>query len=149
MSISQNNFRCVIVSPTGKLLDCNTVSVTFTAHDGSMGVLHNHMPMLCELGLGIMEIAPADDTESAGKIGGGNNHGKRFALIDKGFALINSNVVNIIASDAVCGWDTNREKIEQLLEKSKKKFSRGTHTLQQFQYETQKNALLEKLLTTL
>jgi len=140
MADVKNLFRCVIISPAGKLLDSRTSAITFTAHDGSVGVLHNHMPMLCELGLGIMEVAVEPRADS--------NH-KKLVLIDGGFAMVISNVVNIIASDAVCGWDTNREKFEYLLEKSTKKLGQETHTPQQKLHETRKNALLEKLFATI
>ena len=50
------NFRCVVLTPRAKLLDCKTHSITLPAHDGQMGVWRDHMPMLCRLGLGIMEV---------------------------------------------------------------------------------------------
>lgn len=138
MAEAQNIFRCVIVSPAGKLLDCRSSSVVFTAHDGSMGVLHNHTPMLCQLGVGFMEI-----TDESGN---GNSHKK--ALIAGGFALISSNLVNIIADDAVCVWNTSREKIELLLEKSKKKLDAAGMNSHQKWLENKKMALLKVLLTT-
>ena len=49
-------FRCVVLTPRAKLLDCKTRSITLPAHDGQIGVLQNHMPMLCKLGMGIMEV---------------------------------------------------------------------------------------------
>ncbi len=143
MSKVEHIFRCVIISPAGKLLDCQTASVIFTAHDGSRGVLYNHMPMLCELGLGIVEIKlPAARQEENDNE---NNH-KKLALIDGGFALISSNLVNIIASDAVCGWDTKREKIEHLLEKAQKKLSKLSKAAPQYLHEARKNVLLKKIL---
>lgn len=142
MSEAENIFRCVIVSPAGRLLDCPSVSVIFIAHDGSRGVLHNHMPMLCELGLGIMEIKLLDTQQE--KSNNENNH-RKLALIDGGFALISSNLVNIIASDAVCGWDTKKEKIEHLLEKAQKKLSKLSPATPQYLHETRKNTLLKKI----
>lgn len=140
MAETQNIFRCVIISPAGKLLDCRASSVIFTAHDGSMGVLHNHTPMLCELGLGFMEIT----TESEN--GNGSSHKK--ALIDGGFALISSNLVNIIADDALCVWNTNKEKIEHSLEKSKKKIDTAGLTSHQQWHENKKITILKELLAT-
>jgi F0F1-type ATP synthase epsilon subunit len=146
MSEVEHIFRCVIISPAGKLLDCQTASVIFTAHDGSRGVLYNHMPMLCELGLGIVEVKfPVARQE---KNYNGNNH-KKLALIDGGFALISSNLVNIIASDAVCGWDIKMEKIEHLLEKTQKSLNRLPSATPQYLHEARKNALLKKILERL
>lgn len=142
MTEAQNIFRCVIISPAGKLLDCQSSSVVFTAHDGSMGVLHNHTPMLCELGAGFMEITAESEN------GNGNGNGHKKALIDGGFALISSNLVNIIADDAVCAWNTSREKIELLLEKSKKRFDTAGLTSHQKWHENKKMALLKEMLET-
>jgi F0F1-type ATP synthase epsilon subunit len=135
-------FRCVIVSPAGKLLDCQTISVVFTAHDGSAGVLYNHLPMLRELGLGIIEVKLPADQQT-----GDNEHNhKKLALIDGGFAMICSNLVNIIASDAICGWDMKKEKIEQLLEKSQKKLGKLSHSAPQYMHLKRKNTLLKQIL---
>ncbi|MFA6186983.1 MAG: hypothetical protein WC770_07220 [Phycisphaerae bacterium] len=138
MAEAQNIFRCVIVSPAGKLLDCQSSSVVFIAHDGSMGVLYNHTPMLCELGVGFMEITVEQKNEN------GNSH--KRALIAGGFALISSNLVNIIADDAVCVWNTSREKIEHLLEKSKKKLDTAGLTSHQQWLENKKITLLKEML---
>ena len=143
MSNAEKIFKCVIISPEGRLLDCESVEVTFIAHDGSRGVLHNHMPMLCELGLGIMEIK----LPGAGLEENGNEDKQRtLVFIDGGFALISSNLVNIIASQAICQGDAQREKIEHLLEKGQKRLGKLSHSSPQDQHETRKNALLKKLL---
>jgi F0F1-type ATP synthase epsilon subunit len=102
--------------------------------------LHNHTPMLCELGVGFMEITSEPEN--------GNKTGHRRALIDKGFALISKNLVNIIADDAVCTWNTSREKIELLLEKSKKTIETAGLTSHQKWQENRKITLLQEMLTT-
>ncbi|MGA2916234.1 MAG: F0F1 ATP synthase subunit epsilon [Sedimentisphaerales bacterium] len=140
MSNGEKNFRCVIVSPAGRLLDCQSIEVTFIAHDGSRGILYNHMPMLCELGLGIMEIKlPGAELEE------NNNGNTKLALIDGGFALVSSNMINIIATEAVCQGQT-REKIEHLLERGQKRLSKLPSSSLQYQHETRKNTLLKKIL---
>jgi F0F1-type ATP synthase epsilon subunit len=144
MAETQNNFKCVIISPAGKLLDCQASSVVFVAHDGSVGILHNHLPMLCSLGVGFMEITSESENKNANENGG--NH--KRVLIDRGFALISSNLVNIIANDAVCTWNTSREKIEHLLEKSTKKIDTAGLTSHQKWLENKKVALLKEILTT-
>jgi len=139
MSESKNVFKCTIVSPSGKLLDCDASSVSFIANDGSVGVMSHHMPMLCGLGIGIMKIQlPHTDTAEAGK---------KFALIDGGFALIHSNMVNIIANDAVGGWDMKKEKIDILVETNNRRLKGIPENSPQRKHLLQKNQLLEKLLT--
>jgi F-type H+-transporting ATPase subunit epsilon len=139
MSETKHTFKCTIVSPEGKLLDCTASSVSFIAHDGSKGVMSGHSPMLCELGMGIMEIhLPHADTSESDK---------KFALIDGGFALVHSNMVNIIASDAVGGWDLKKEKIDILVDANKRKLKSIPEKSPQHTHLLKKNLLLEKLLT--
>ncbi len=139
MSDNEKTFRCVIVSPAGKLLDCESIEITFTAHDGSRGILYNHSPMLCELGLGIMEIKLPGWQEEE------NNGNVKLALIDGGFALVCSNMINIIATEAVCQGEM-KEKIEHLLERGQKRLGKLQSSTLQFQHETKKNILLKKIL---
>ncbi|MCX5638486.1 MAG: ATP synthase F1 subunit epsilon [Planctomycetota bacterium] len=136
-SATNRTFHCVVIAPAGRLLDCKAASVVFPAHDGQVGILYNHMPMFCELGLGIMEVKT--------RPGENRQEDKIRLLIDGGFALISSNLLTIIASDAICGRELEREKIEQMLEKSRKKLASGTFTPEQRQYEVKKNGLLASL----
>ena len=54
-------FHCDLIDPTGKLLDCQATSVVLPAHDGQLGILYDHMPMLCQLGLGTMKVTEQID----------------------------------------------------------------------------------------
>jgi len=136
MADSQNTFKCVIISPAGKLLECSAVSVRFIAHDGSVGVMSSHMPMLCQLGLGIMEIHPVEDARQLPP---------QYALIDGGFALVHSNIVNIIADDAVKGWDIKKEKYDVILDNNRHKLKGLSEKSPQYAHQLHKNSLLEKL----
>ena len=137
-STAGRTFRCVVIAPAGRLLDCKADSVVFPAHDGQVGVLYNHMPMFCELGLGVMEVNCARPDENA-------QEDKIRLLIDGGFVLISSNLLTVIASDAICGRGLEKEKVEQMLEKSRKKLASGDFTPEQRQHEVKKNALLASL----
>lgn len=132
MADTDRTFRCVVISPSGRLLDCQVTSVIFPAHDGQVGILYNHMPMFCKLGLGIMEVKTQQEDNLR-------------LLIDGGFALIGSNLLRIIASVAISGRALEKEKIEQILKKSAKKLDGGTFTPEQRRHELQKNALLARL----
>ena len=132
MSDTDRTFRCVVIAPSGRLLDCQVTSVIFPAHDGQVGILYNHMPMFCKLGLGIMEVKTQQEDNLR-------------LLIDGGFALIGSNLLRIIASVAISGRALEKEKIEQILEKSAKKLTGAVFTPEQRWHELQKNALLARL----
>lgn len=139
---AENFFKCQIVSPAGKLLDCDAISVTFTAYDGSVGVLYNHMPMLNQLGLGLVEVTlPVSQQEKNNN----ENIRKKVAFIDGGVALVCANLVKITASDAICAWE-DKEKIEHFVQVSQQKLDKLAHTAPQYQYEKRKNELLKKIL---
>jgi F-type H+-transporting ATPase subunit epsilon len=130
-----NLLQCIVVAPQGKLLSCNAKSVVFPAHDGMVGVLPNHMPMFCELGLGIMEakcLIPEEEFD-----------GTTFLLIDGGFAMVISNFLTIMAADAVSFKDIPPERIEHTLEKARQKFAAYTGT--QRAREEKKLAMLSQL----
>ena len=105
MPDSNETFQCVVIAPRGKLLDSETVSVVFPAHDGQVGVWRNHMPMLCKLGLGIMTVEDiSSDSQLLPK--------HTFLLIDGGFAQVSNNLLTIIAQDAVCLQGVETEKVD-------------------------------------
>ncbi len=104
-----------------------------------VGIWHNHMPMLCELGMGIMEIESAASPD-------GIHHEKIVALIDGGLALIANNVISIIAYDAVCPKCIKVERIEHLIERARKKLTDPKYTVQERTHQKQKADLLEKLI---
>ena len=135
-----NTFQCVVVAPPGKIVDCKATSIVFPAHDGMVGVLYDHMPMFCELGLGMMEIECVSD--EAGK----PQHNKAMVVIDTGFALIGQNLATIVSNDAFSSTDIKRERIERVIERIEKKTSAAAYPPDQQEHETQKVALLKTLL---
>jgi ATP synthase F1 epsilon subunit len=135
-----NTFQCIVLAPSGKIIDCETTSIVFPAHDGMVGVLYDHMPMFCELGLGMMEVEYV--SEEAGK----PQHNKAMVIIDKGFALIGQNLATIVSNDAVSSIDVKKEKIEHMIERIEKRISAAADPPDQLEHETQKVALLKTLL---
>jgi F0F1-type ATP synthase epsilon subunit len=102
--------------------------------------------MFCELGLGIMEVSCVRPDEHAQEDLSARRPEDRIRLlIDGGFAMISSNLLTVIASDAICGRDLEKEKVEQMLEKSRKKLAGGALTPEHRQHEVKKNALLASL----
>lgn len=131
-------FQCVIISPAGRLLDCRTSSVVLPAHDGKVGILYNHMPMFCELGLGIIQIRcaytdadrPADD---------------ELMLIDGGIAMVNSNLLKVIVYDALYlkGLETGEAK--HMIEMTRKKLIDDMDGSQHREHNIRKLSLLDQL----
>jgi F-type H+-transporting ATPase subunit epsilon len=115
----QKTFHCDLIDPTGRLLDCETTSVVLPAHDGQLGILYDHMPMLCQLGLGVMKVAspcgPATPPPSAGSA-----PNDLFFFIDGGFALVAQNTVTVVAYDAAALQGVQAQEFESLLAKTAK-----------------------------
>lgn len=137
----KNSFDCVVIGPSGKLLDCKTTSVVFPAHDGQVGVWYNHMPMFCKLGLGIVRVAhTASETEPAG---GGQDV---LLLVDGGFVVVCSNLLKVISYDVVSPAVLKPEGIEQIIAGIKIRLRRtGLADPDQHQHLSKKLALLQHL----
>jgi F-type H+-transporting ATPase subunit epsilon len=106
-------FHCRLIDPMGKLLDCQTNSVVLPAHDGQVGILYNHMPMLCQLGLGIMRVNAVSEDQYKGHC-----EGEVSFFIDGGFALIAANSVMVVAYDALALQDLKPERLESVIERT-------------------------------
>ena len=135
-----NTFQCVVVAPPGKIIDCKVTSIVFPAHDGMVGVLCDHMPMFCELGLGMMEVEYVSENADKPQLN------KALVVIDKGFALIAQNLATIVSNDAVSSIDLKKEKIEHMIERIEKKLSTAAYPPDQQEHETRKVALFKNLL---
>ena len=131
-------FQCVVISPAGRLLDCGTDSVILPAHDGKVGIWRNHMPMFCELGLGIMRIhrihAGADRPPE-----------DELMLVDGGVAIVNSNLLKVIAYDAVYLHELESQKAGHVIETIRKKLIGDMDGPTQRKHNMCKLALLDQL----
>jgi F0F1-type ATP synthase epsilon subunit len=146
----EKTFHCELIDPTGKLLDCQVTSVVLPAHDGQIGILYNHMPMLCQLGLGTMRVTPAPvgecrisappprpEASGAGvptvqslaePAGSGIKTvvvpevqpNDIFFFIDGGAALVVENAVTVIAYEALALKDVTADQIEGMIRRTAK-----------------------------
>jgi F0F1-type ATP synthase epsilon subunit len=138
MPVTHPAFRYVVTSPSGKLLEGMATSVVFPAHDGQVCVWYNHIPMLCELGLGMMKITGiAPDVDTPADV--------TFLFIDGGFMLLAANVLTITAFEAVYPQVTKLEKIQRIIERAEKSAA-GTVTLLQRRHYLNKISLLRQLV---
>jgi F0F1-type ATP synthase epsilon subunit len=141
-------FHCDLIDPTGKLLDCQATSVVLPAHDGQLGILCDHMPMLCQLGLGTMKVTPApigQYKETAPTHGGATEQGDLFFFIDGGSALVAENTVTVIAYDALALQDVKTEQIESMIDKTAKNAASPTLPSSQRAHENERLRALQKL----
>ena len=139
-SPEQKSFHCQLIDPMGKLMDCRTTAVVLPAHDGQIGILYNHSPMLCELGLGILKVTVVSEDQYQGC-----SEGDALFFIDGGFALVASNSVMIVAYDAVALKDLKPEKVEQMIERTARILPAETMSTDQRTYENERLRLLRRL----
>lgn len=81
-------FHCTVVTPEAQVFDAEVSSVVLPAHDGQMGVLALHAPMMVELGKGRLTLSKA-----AG--------GQTTLAIEGGFAQVQDNQLVVLADKAV------------------------------------------------
>ncbi len=81
-------FHCTVVTPEAQVFDADVTSVVLPAHDGQMGVLSLHAPMMVQLGEGSLDITP-----SAG--------GSQKLKIKGGFAQVKDNQLVVLTDEAV------------------------------------------------
>jgi F-type H+-transporting ATPase subunit epsilon len=140
MANSDKTFQCELISPAGKLLDCRTTSVVFPAHDGQVGVMHNHMPMLSQLGLGVMRVAqPPTGREAPGQ------PAEVVFFVDGGFALVAENSVTVIAYNALALQDVKVRTIEAMIDKATKNLAGISLSPAQKAHESERLRALRKI----
>lgn len=83
-----SSFRCTLVTPVAEVFDDEVSSVVLPAHDGQMGVLHLHAPMMVALGEGTLKITPA---------GGG---AEKSMTVKGGFAQVKDDKLVVLTDEA-------------------------------------------------
>jgi F-type H+-transporting ATPase subunit epsilon len=139
MENSSATFQCVVIAPSGKLLDCASDSVIIPAHDGQRGILRNHMPMFCALGLGIMEIKNVSSELNA-------LQKPLFLMVNGGFALFASNLLKVVAYDAVSIDGLSGEQIEHIRQKEQKRLTHKGVSKAEYNKELARSKVLESLI---
>ena len=103
VGLSLGKFRVVLLTPKAKLLECRCGSVVLPAHDGQLGILRNHCPMLSELGFGIMQVHEVAD------------RGDAYFIINGGFVRISENHVTVLAYDVTTFEGMDPEAVDRLV----------------------------------
>jgi len=128
VKISTGTFRFVLRTPRGTLIDCRAGSLIFPAYDGLQGVLRNHMPMLCKIGLGIIQAREIKDREDA------------FFLVNEGFTRISENFITVLSDDVTTFEGLDEEKSKEMLSEAKSHVAGGAY----FTAQTEQRVDLQK-----
>ena len=86
--VANNSFQCVVITPERQALDAEVSQVTVPAHDGEVGVLPGHAPLLANLGVGLLKYQDTSGTD-------------HFLFIDGGFCHVLNNEVTLLTSGAI------------------------------------------------
>jgi F-type H+-transporting ATPase subunit epsilon len=81
-------FQCVIVTPEQQVLDASLRQAILPAHDGLIGILSSHAPLLVKLGTGPLQVDPA---------GGGAS---TTYFVDGGVAEMKDNKLTVLTGEA-------------------------------------------------
>ncbi len=85
---SSKTFHCHVVTPERPVLECEARFVAFPSHDGEVGVLHSHAPLLHQMGIGLLRVETPDNKE-------------RAFFIDGGFAQMVDNKLTLLTQEAI------------------------------------------------
>ena len=103
VGFSHGKFRIVLLTPKAKLLEARVGSVIVPAHDGQLGILRNHCPILSALGSGIMQVREIVDRPDA------------FYIIEGGFVRISENNVTVLAYDVTTFEGKDAKAVEEMV----------------------------------
>ncbi len=101
-----NQLNCKIVTPETLAADAKVTGVVIPAHDGLLGVLPGHAPLLCNLGAGLLKMQIGQSEETI--------------FIDGGFAHIRENEVTILTRQALSSKDITQSDAETQLSEAQK-----------------------------
>ena len=97
-----NTFKCTLVTPEQMVIEADCKLAILPAHDGLMGVLQKHAPLIGRVGHGKLRLDTTD--------------GVKEYYIDGGFVQIKDNVLTILSDRAAGFEDLDAEKISSDLE---------------------------------
>ncbi len=100
--VANNPLRCLVITPERQVLDAEVRQVTVPAHDGEIGILAGHAPLLCILGVGLLKYHDPNDNE-------------QYVFVDGGFCHVLHNTVTLLTSGALSQDEITTEQARSAL----------------------------------
>jgi F-type H+-transporting ATPase subunit epsilon len=97
--------HCTVITPESVVVDEDVFDVVLPAHDGLLGVLPGHAPLLCQMGCGLLKYR---DTNMA----------EHIFLVDGGFGHIRHNQVTILTRHTVAKGEISKPQAEDQLKQA-------------------------------
>ncbi|HYU35435.1 MAG TPA: ATP synthase F1 subunit epsilon [Thermoanaerobaculia bacterium] len=100
--MATNTFHCSVITPERAVLEADATFVAFPAHDGEVGILKNHAPLLYKLGVGVLRVKTAE--------------GEQAFFVDGGFAQMVENRLTLLTEQARPVAEVDRAAAERARE---------------------------------
>ena len=100
-----DTFHCSVITPERALLEADAISVVFPAHDGEVGILKNHAPLLYKLGVGLLRVKTPE--------------GEQAFFVDGGFAQMVENRLTLLTEQARPAAEIDRAVAEKAREEAR------------------------------
>ncbi len=105
------SIQCSVITPERELYEGEAMYIALEAHDGQMGFLFNHAPIISELGIGEVQLR--------------RNDGVEYLCVEGGVAELRENRLIILAEHAYVKNDLDAESIKQELEELENRSTGG------------------------
>ncbi len=92
--------NCNILTPEKTIYDGDIDFVVVQAHDGELGFLPGHAPLISELGIGEIRLRDKTSTE--------------YLIVEGGIVEIRENKLIILAENAMMKDELNKEELDKL-----------------------------------
>lgn len=102
--MATNTFHCSVITPERALLEADATFVAFPAHDGEVGILKNHAPLLYKLGIGVLRVETPTE--------------KHAFFVDGGFAQMVENRLTLLTQYASPVAEIDRAAAEKAREEA-------------------------------
>ncbi|HBL30692.1 MAG TPA: ATP synthase F1 subunit epsilon [Acidobacteria bacterium] len=103
--MAANTFHCSVITPERAVLEAEASFVAFPAHDGEVGILKNHAPLLYKLGVGLLRVETAEE--------------KHAFFVDGGFAQMVENRLTLLTEQARPVAEIDKAAIERAREETR------------------------------
>jgi len=97
-----DTFHCSVITPERAVLEADATFVAFPAHDGEVGILRNHAPLLYKLGVGLLRVETPE--------------GNHAFFVDGGFAQMVENRLTLLTEQARPAAEVDRAAAEKARE---------------------------------
>ena len=102
VELSHGTFRIILQTPQGTSLDCRASGLVLPTHDGSWGIMRNHCPLLCKLGMGIMKITGIQSEPDA------------YFFLNGGFARVGENNISVLSEEVISFQQMQADEANEL-----------------------------------